>query len=203
MAQLNFTYPITATFRMITLSPEVQVKNSSDELLMQVKQKLLTLREATTVYADLEKTQPLYHIKADRISGFRAVHRITKAQGGEAVGSVKATGLRSLWKTHYDVTDAQDRPLFYIQEENPWIKFLDALLDDIPLIGPIAATFIQPSYLLKDASGTAHYRIVKRRSFVARHFSLEHLGTTADFPAELVALSLIQTIFLERNRGGA
>ena len=201
MTLLKFDYPITATFRMITLSPEVQVKNAGGELLMQVKQKLLTLREATTVYADLAKTQPLYHIKADRITGFRAVHRITRASSEQVVGSVKAVGLRSLWKTHYDVTDAQERPVFYIQEENPWTKFLDGLLGEIPLIGFIIASFIQPSYLLKDSSDTAHYRITKRRSLLERNFTLEHLGTTADFPAELVALALIQTIFLERNRG--
>ncbi len=201
MTNLDFSYPITATFRIITLSPEVQVKNARGELLMQVKQKLLTLREDTTVYGDLEKTRALYRIKADRVIGFRAVHRITRLSNDQPVGSVKAAGLRSIWKTHYDVTDEKDNQLFYIQEENPWIKVLDFFIEEVPVIGFLLSTFIQPSYLLKDAAGTAHYRIVKRRSFVERNFTLEKLENTGDFPAELVALALIQCIFLERSRG--
>ncbi len=82
-------FPLKATFRILTLSPEVWVENARGELLLQVKQKLLTLREATTVFADEAKTVPVYKMLADRVIGFRAVHRITRASDGAPIGAVK------------------------------------------------------------------------------------------------------------------
>jgi hypothetical protein len=200
---MNVTYPLTATFKLLALSPEIQVRNAQNEMLLQVKQKLLTLREATTVFADEAKTTPLYQMKADRVIGFGATHHITRASDGAAVGGVRADGLRSLWNARYTVLDGKGAEVFHIREENPWIKFLDAVVDEIPLVGWIVATFINPRYLLVDAGGTLRYRITKKRSFVDRHFTLEELTPDADagLDERLVALALIQVILLERNRG--
>jgi hypothetical protein len=200
---MNVTYPLTATFKLLSLSPEIQVRNAQNEMLLQVKQKLLTLREATTVFADEAKTTPLYQMKADRVIGFGATHHITRASDGAAVGGVRADGLRSLWNARYTVLDGKGAEVFHIREENPWIKFLDAMVDEIPLVGWIVATFINPRYLLVDAGGTLRYRITKKRSFVDRNFTLEELTPDADagLDERLVALALIQVILLERNRG--
>ncbi len=200
---MNVTYPLTATFKLLALSPEIQVRNAQNEMLLQVKQKLLTLREATTVFADEAKTTPLYQMKADRVIGFRANHHITRISDGVAVGGVRADGLRSLWNARYTVLDGKGTEVFHIREENPWIKFLDAVVDEIPLVGWIVAAFINPRYLLVDAGGTLRYRITKKRSLVERHFTLEELTPDADagLDERLVALSLIQVILLERNRG--
>ena len=196
-------YPLTATFRLIALSPEVQVRDAAGALLLHVKQKLLTLREDTTVFADEGKTQPLYRIRADRISGFWATHRITRAANGEPVGSVKAEGLRNLWTARYTVTDAQDRKVFSIREGNPWIKVLDAFVDEIPLVGWLLMSFVNPTYVLEDETGVERYRIVKRRSLVERRFTLEEISPDAHqgLDERLVALALIQVMMLERSRG--
>jgi uncharacterized protein YxjI len=191
-------FPLKATFRILTLSPEVRVENARGELLLQVKQKLLTLREATTVFADEAKTVPVYKMLADRVIGFRAVHRITRA----SVGAVKAGGLRTIWQARYEVTDAQDKLVFKIREENPWIKVIDALVDEIPLVGPLIAMFINPRYLVEDEGGVLRYRITKQRSFVARNFTLEQISPDAHVGIDerLIALALIQTMMLERSR---
>lgn len=200
---MNVTYPLTATFRLLALSPEIQVKNAQGQMLLQVKQKLMTLREATTVFADEAKTQPLYQMKADRVIGFNAVHHITRASDGEAVGAVRADGLRSLWQARYTVMGPHGAEVFHIREENPWIKFLHEFVDEIPIIGIFIAMYINPRYLLADASGTVRYRITKRRSLVSRNFTLEELTPDADagLDERLVALSLIQVMMLERSRG--
>jgi uncharacterized protein YxjI len=196
-------YPLTATFRIFTLSPEVQVRDASGNLLLQVKQKLLSLREDTTVFADLEKTVALYRMKADRVIGFRAVHHITRLADNMVIGAVRAAGLRSIWQARYSVTDGQDQVVLNIREENPWIKVIDALVDEIPLVGPLIAMFINPRYLMEDSNGVLHYRITKKRSFVGRNFLLEQIGgdNRPDLDERLVALALIQVVFLERNSG--
>ena len=75
---MAINYPLTATFKLLALSPEVTVRDSSGALMLQVKQKGFTLREETTVFADEAKKVPLYKMMADRVIGFRAVHKITR-----------------------------------------------------------------------------------------------------------------------------
>jgi uncharacterized protein YxjI len=200
---MAINYPLTATFKLLALSPEVTVRDSSGALMLQVKQKALTLREETTVFADEAKKIPLYKMMADRVIGFRAVHKITRLADNALVGAVKAAGMRSLWRTEYGITDANDQQILTVREENPWIKVLDSLVDEIPLVGFIISMFINPRYLMTDSSGTVLYRITKKRSILESHFTLEQI--TADAATgndeRLIALALIQVIFLEKHRG--
>lgn len=200
---MAINYPLTATFKLLALSPEVTVRDVNGTLMLQVKQKALTLREETTVFADEAKKIPLYKMIADRIMGFRAVHRITRLADNALVGSVKATGFRSLWRTQYDITDPSDKIILTVREENPWIKVIDELVGEIPLIGWVIAGFINPTYLMTDENGTALYRITKKRSIVERNFICEQIATDShpNTDERLVALALIQVIFLEQHRG--
>jgi hypothetical protein len=56
---------------------------------------------------------------------------------------------------------------------------------------------------LTDETGAVRYRITKKRSFIERNFILEQTSPDVheDLDERLVALALIQTIFLERHRG--
>ncbi len=200
---MAINYPLTATFKLLALSPEVTVRDSSNALMLQVKQKALTLREETTVFADEAKKIPLYKMLADRVIGFRAVHRITRLSDNALVGSVKATGFRSLWRTQYDIADSSDKTILTVREENPWIKVLDEVVGEIPLVGFIISSFINPRYLMTDENGTVLYRITKRRSLIERNFTLEQIAPDAHVGTDerLVSLALIQVIFLEHHRG--
>ncbi len=200
---MAINYPLTATFKVLSLSPEVTVRDSSNALMLQVKQKGFTLREETTVFADEAKKVPLYKMIADRVIGFRAVHKITRLADNALVGAVKAAGFRSLWRTEYAITDSSDQQILTVREENPWIKVLDSLVDEIPLVGFIIATFINPRYLMTDQSGTLLYRITKKRSFLESRFILEQIAPEAaqERDERLIALALIQVIFLEKHRG--
>jgi hypothetical protein len=200
---MAISYPLTATFKLLALSPEVTVRDSSQAVMLQVKQKMLTLREETTVFADENKKLPLYKMIADRVIGFRAVHRITRFSDNALVGSVKATGFRSLWRTQYDIADSSDQTILTVREENPWIKVIDELVGEIPLIGWVIASFVNPTYLMTDEHGTALYRITKKRSLIERNFICEQIAqdTHPNVDERLVALALIQVIFLEQNRG--
>lgn len=200
---MAINYPLKATFKLFALSPEVQVQDSLGSVLMQVKQKLFTLKEDTTIFADVQKTVPLYKMKADRVIGFRAVHNIWRVSDNAKIGAVKADGLRSIWRSRYTITDANDKTVFTIREENPWIKVVDALIGEIEIIGPFISMFINPRYLLEDEKGVLRYIIAKKRSFFGRNFTLEQVNKEEndDYDERLVALALIQTIFLEHRRG--
>ncbi len=126
-------YPLELTFKFWALAPQISVLDAQQNLVFYVKQKLFKLKEAITVFADGEQQRPLYYIKADRIIDFSARYDFTDADGNY-LGAVKRRGMKSFWRARYDIFDG-DSSKIHIQEKNPWIKVLDALFAEIPVVG--------------------------------------------------------------------
>lgn len=195
-------YPLVVTFKILALSPELTLHDASGALRMVVKEKLISLREGTTVYADLDKRTPLYKFRADRILNLRAVRHITRADTGEAVGAVRSMGLRTLWGARYEVVNASGDVVLTVREDNPWIKLVDGLVDEIPIVGPLVGMLINPTYTMYDTAGGSVRRIAKKRSFVERRFTMEETGPLPPHvEEELAELALVQVVLLERDRG--
>ena len=103
-----------------------------------VKQKAFKLKEAVKVYADEGQTNLLYTIGADRMIDFSAEYHIRDA-AGQTLGMVKRRGMRSLWRAQYEVSRS-GTVVFTIQEENPWVKLVNGLIGEIPIIGMFTVT---------------------------------------------------------------
>src|SRR5687768_8082126 len=138
------SYPLTLRFKRIAIARQVSVEDSRGMLLMYVKQKLLKLREAITVFADREQSRPLYHIKADRIIDFSAGYHVTDASG-QLLGTIKQQGMRSIWRTRYSILRG-DTAVFEMREENPWAKVADSFLGEIPIVGILSNYLFHPRY---------------------------------------------------------
>src|SRR4028118_1243982 len=119
-------YPLTLTFKLITIGTRLSVRDAGGNLVTFVKPKRFKLKEDINVFADENQTQLLYNVKADRVIDFSARYNFTDASG-KFLGSIKRQGMRSLWKTHYQIADAGDRQVLEIHEENAWIKIVDSL----------------------------------------------------------------------------
>lgn len=207
---MSLSYPLQVKMPIFTLSPELHLEDSRGQNLLTFKQKIWTLREATMVFADKAKRQPLYTLQADRVIGFGAKHFIRRMDG-TLIGVFENDGLRSLWRARYWVKDAQGNPIYHAAEENPWISLIDglfSLLDEIPivglftgLIGMAFSYFINPSYLLKDSYGNLRYRIRKQRSFFERRFLLEPIEAVPEEWEEFTLLALMRLVQLERRQG--
>lgn len=193
-------YPLTLTFKLVALHPQVAVTDASGALVLYVKQKAFRLREDVAVFADREQRLPLYRLQADRVIDLRAAYHITDAQGAP-FGAVRAEGLRSLWRSRYTVLDTQGAPTLHIREDNPWVKVVDAFLGDIPVLGLLSGYLFHPSYTVTEEDGTPKLRLVKQPSLLERVFRLERLaGLSAEDEARAV-LSLLMMLMLERQRG--
>ncbi|HKV10584.1 MAG TPA: hypothetical protein VJ725_20755 [Thermoanaerobaculia bacterium] len=195
-------YPLSLSFKIIALAPQIYVRDASGTELLYVKQKLLKLKEKINVFADSSQSRQLYEINADRVLDIAARYTFTGAQG-QVAGSVKRQGLRSFWKATYEVADAHGRTIFTIEEENPWVKVLDGLLGEIPILGMLTGYFLNPRYVVKRAGrGTPAFRISKHRSFLESTFQIEELepgtGEAEEIP---VLLSILMMTLLERQRG--
>ena len=193
-------YPVTLTFKIIALAPQISVRDAGGQEILYVKQKLLKLKEKIRVFSDAGQTRLLYEINADRVLDFSARYSFTAADG-QPVGSVKRRGARSLWRSTYEVT-APDGGTLLLEEENPWIKLADAVIGAIPLVGAFTGYFLNPKYLLRETTtDRGLLRVSKHRSFLESRFEIESLAPLPE-PAEVAAhLAILTMTLLERERG--
>lgn len=192
-------YPLSLKFKLMALSPQVSVHDAGGVLRMYVKQKAFKLKEKVTVFADEQQSTPLYYLQADRVFDFRARYRFTDTSGAE-LGSVKRQGMRSIWKTRYDVMSGEE-VVATIQEENPWTKVVDALLGEVPVLGMFTGYFANPSYSLTRADGTVVMRLIKEPAMFEGKFRIEEVVDITEGEETRNVLAMFMMLLLERTRG--
>jgi hypothetical protein len=199
-----FPYPLHLTFKVWTLSPNrISIKDDSGNVLLVLRQKAFKLKEVINIYRDEELTQPVYEIRADRIIDFSARYSFSDTAGND-IGSIKRQGLRSIWRARYDIFDNTNTtsPSLIIQEENPWVKVIDSLLCEIPVVGLFSGYFFNPSYTIgRPDSNNVVMRIEKKPGFLSRHFVIKMVDRLDDREELRAVLSMLMMILLERNRG--
>ena len=82
-------YPLTLTFKIMALSPQIFVNDVHGKTVCYVKQKMFKLKEAVTVYGDESKSHLLCEIKADRVIDWSAAYHFTDAN--ESKTSISST----------------------------------------------------------------------------------------------------------------
>jgi len=192
-------YPLSLTFKIVAISPQLAVTDAADRLLFYVKQKAFKLREQVTVFADREQTRPVAYIKADRLLDLSATYAFTDPEG-RRFGAVKRAGMRSLWRAQYEVLRG-DTTVFTIREDNAFVKFADALLFEIPLVGLLSGYVLHPAYTVSRPDGTRVLHIRKRAAMWEGKFTIERLGEIAADEEAVATLSILMMALLERSRG--
>lgn len=193
-------FPIDLSFKILALASQIYIRDANGHLLGYVKQKLLKLKEDINVFADENQTQILFNIKADRIIDFSARYNFTTADG-RFIGSIKRQGRRSIWKAHYEISDNNNQQILQIREENAWIKFGNALVGELPLIGMFTGYFLNPSYIASTPDNQNILQIQKQPAFMESKFTL---NPKTEIPADketLLLLSCLTMVLLERGRG--
>jgi hypothetical protein len=192
-------YPLGLNFKIMALAPQISVTDASGQQVYYVKQKLFKLKEAVTVFADAAQTRPLYTINADRIIDFSAQYHFTDLMG-MPLGSVKRDGMKSLWRSRYNILNGSS-PNLVIREENPWIKVVDGLVGQIPLVGMFSGYLLHPAYLVSREDNTGVMRLVKMPAFFEGKFKIDKLAELPPAEETRILLSLLMMVLLERSRG--
>lgn len=188
-------YPLNFSFKIIAFSPQVRVTDASGQLVYYVRQKALALKEDVKIFADDKQTQQLFQLKADRIIDWSATYTITTPHG-EKVGAVKRAGMKSMWKSHYTVLDANGSEVGLIHEENAWVKVLDAIASEVPFLNML----INPAYLV-DLGGTTRLYMKKQPAFFEGKFTIEKRAEFTEAEERLLLPAVIMMMLLERRRG--
>ena len=193
------SYPLELGFKIVTIGTRVRVTDAAGKQLAYVRKKKFKLKEDVRVYEDENQRDLRFRIKADRVVDFGASYAIS-GPDGRPLGAVKQRGMRSLWKSTYDVTDPLGNGIAVIHEENPFVKVLDSLAEAIPFADALGGLFFNPAYLV-DLRGESVLRMKKERSVFESRFRLDRLGDFSEEEEELLLASLIMTLLLERDRG--
>jgi len=199
LLETNMNYPLDITFKLLAIAQQLSVRDAQGNLIFYVRRKAFKLKEAITVFGDEAQQRPLYHINADRIMDFSARYRFTD-NAGNTLGSIKRHGMRSLWKTHYEIED-DDHAALSVNEEDAWVKVFDSLLGQLPIVGALTGYLFNPAYLVTRADGTVLLRMVKRPAFFEGKFSVEQRAQLDAGEETRALLGLLMMILLERSRG--
>jgi uncharacterized protein YxjI len=193
-------YPIEFSFKLIALASQIYVRDASGNLLGYVKQKMFKLKEDINIFADEGQTKHLYNIKADRVLDFSARYNFTDASG-RALGGIKRQGMRSIWKANYDIHNANGEQVLKIREENGWIKVIDSLVGELPIVGMFTGYLFNPAYLIEKMDGTPIMRLAKQPAFFEGKFQLAPQGQYTQEEETLSMLGALTMTLLERSRG--
>jgi len=148
----------------------------------------------------LEVRPSNYKIKADRWLDFSAAYAFFD-NDGTAIGKIARKGWRSMWKAEYEIIDQHNNKQYSITEENGWVKVMDGVLGQIPIVNMLTGYFFNPSYLVTDLNNKGVVRIKKQASFFGRNFELSKVGTLDNDDDDRIMLGLMMMVLLERRRG--
>jgi hypothetical protein len=193
-------FPLDLRFKIMAIAPQISVTDASGALLFYVKQKAFKLKESVTVFQDEAQTRPLYQMTADRVLDISAQYSIQEVHGAP-LGVLRRQGMRSLWRARYDAHRG-GVPVLAIHEENPWVKLLDGLVGELPVVGLFTGYFLHPAYRVTRAgTEVGVLRAVKRPAFLESRYAIEPLQPLPEADQPLAVLSLLMLLLLERRRG--
>ena len=193
-------YPVDFTFKLLALASQIYVRDANGNLLGYVKQKLFKLKEDINIFADEGQTKQLFNIKADRIIDFSAKYNFSDSSG-RFLGAIKRQGMRSLWRANYDIFNSSGEQILRIHEESGWVKVVDALIGEIPIIGMFTGYLFNPAFIIERMDGTPLMRLAKQPAFFEGKFRLAPQGQSSQEEETLCLLGALTMTLLERMRG--
>ncbi|MEZ4669389.1 MAG: hypothetical protein R3E39_15900 [Anaerolineae bacterium] len=202
-----FQYPLKLRFKLVALAPRIIVTDASGQEVLFVSQKVFKLKEDVRIYRDQSKQDEVYHINAEKILDFNTRYNFFNSKNEQHLGSVKAKGWRSIWRATYNIDDPAGQQTHYIKEDNPWVKVLDALFQEIPFMSLFAGYIFHPSYTAYRGSSYEDesqpvMRIKKEPAFFEGVYSLELVNPAIDPVEEAnVVLSFMLMVQFMRRRG--
>lgn len=197
---INLNFPIQLKFHIATLSNDFTATDANGKVIAYTRQKLFKLKEHIQIFGDSSKKDVLFEIKANQWLDFNASYMIQDPDG-KLFGRLSRKGMRSFWKATYLVWDADEQDSYVLSEENPFTKFVDSFVGEIPVLGWFTGYILNPSYVAKNKQGEVVLRLKKNPSFFGRKFTLDKVSAFDPKDESLLVLSFMMMVLLERKRG--
>jgi len=103
--------------KLIAVANKYFVRNSADQLVGFVQQKMFKLKEDIRVFSDESKSTEMMRIQQANILDFTGSFQVMDSQSGEIVGILKRKGLKSMLKDEWKILDANKNEIGRIKEQ--------------------------------------------------------------------------------------
>jgi len=197
----DLQFPINFVFNISTFSNDFTATDANGKTVAYVKQKLFKLKEDISIFENESQTKVNFKIKADKWIDFSTAYSITDSSSGAELGKVARKGWRSIWKASYELIDQHQKLQYHIREENAWVKVLDGLLGQIPILNLFTGYLFNPTYKVTNLKDETIIRLKKQLSFFGRKFEILKIKKTDTDDDQRILLGLMMMILLERRRG--
>lgn len=193
-------FPLSLTCKVFDIAPQMIMVDADGNNICYVRQKVMKIKEHVEVFTDSTKKQKICDIRTNKVLDFSATYEFFD-QEGHSFGAVARKGMKSIWRANYDIMENGETTM-KIREEKPWVKVIDGMLGEIPIIGAITGFILNPSYIITDAkSGTELVRIKKQPAFFQGKFSIDKLNDFDTSDEMLITMATIRLVQMERARG--
>lgn len=196
----NIQFPVNFKFKISSLANDFTATDATGKTVAYVRQKMFKLKEDIQIYNDETKSKVQYSIKADRWLDFSAAYAFYDENGNE-FGKIARKGWRSIWKAQYEIIDQFQKPQYTINEGSAWVRVLDSILGQIPILSMLTGYLFNPSYHLTNKNQKEIITLKKLPSFFGRNFEVSKIGELDSDDDDRVMLGLMMMILLERRRG--
>lgn len=197
---INLSFPIKFIFNITTFSNDFTATDASGKTVAFVKQKLFKFKEDVSVFENETKTNILFKINADKWIDFSTAYNFSDP-GGKSLGKVARKGWASIWKAKYELIDQHQKLQYHIREENAWVKVMDGVLGQIPILSIFTGYLFNPSYIVTNLDNKIVVRLKKEASFFGRKFEVSKLTDIDQDDEQRILLGLMMMILLERRKG--
>jgi hypothetical protein len=196
----NIVFPVTFKFNIATIANDFTATDANGKVVAYVRQKIFKFKEDIEIFSDETRSKVVYRIKADRWLDFSAAYSFYDAEGN-VFGKIARKGWKSLWKTNYHIIDEKEKKQYELNEGNPWVRVMDSLFGQIPILSFFTGYVFNPSYLMTDNKFKTIVKLKKNPSFFGRNFTVEKMGEMDSDDDDRIMLSLMMMILLERRKG--
>lgn len=201
------SYPLELSYKNFSPVTRMQVVDAKDQRVAYLEKKLFDVSEDVTVYADKDRQHPLFHIKEEELVGADATYKLS-APDKQFMSTIKNKGIKSFWKSTYEILDEKGEQIGTIYQENPWVALANGLISSpldwlpIPFFDNVSESLdgllFSPVYIVSLGDRPV-MRLKKLRSLLKGKFHLEKLVDLNDSEENTLFFGIVTTVLLERS----
>jgi uncharacterized protein YxjI len=111
------------------------------QLIAFAQQKRLTFKEKVLFYSDIEKTQPIFTLRAEKVLDVHGKYIVEDMQGN-FIGQFKKEFKQSLLKSTWSILNSSDQPKLTVAENSLTLALFRRFAGLLPIIGDLVEIIV-------------------------------------------------------------
>ncbi len=198
---IDLKYPLRFEFKLLSLTNEIRVFDSSGQVVMFVHQEMVKVnfKEKIKVYSSEVMDNQLYSIGSEGVMDPPASYNFFDA-ADQKIGTINRKVVKSLVTPSYEVLDASGALVCEISEDGSWKRGLGAVAKAIPVVGSFTGYFLKPKYSVADSAKSKLATIDRENTPGKPSFVLSENTQMSPEARQLVALASIMFAVMEEDK---